>query len=177
MVKKAETSGTVCPVARSTALIGDRWTILIMRELVAGCARFDDIQAQTDATPQLLTTRLKQMEADGLVVRRAYSERPLRYEYLLTDMGRAFYPVIFALRAWGETWCKTAEEPLAVHVFHRECGTEIGLDGICPSCKVLVARSDMESRPSPEWAEERRLRQEAHKARIAQRSQKPAAYS
>ena len=174
MTKKAKASETVCPVARSTALIGDRWTILIIRELFSGCTRFDDIQAQTDATAQMLAARLKQLEADGLVERRAYSERPLRYEYVLTEMGRAFYPVISAYRAWGEMWCKSPDEPQAVHSFHRKCGAEIGLDGICPVCKELVVRSDMDSRPGPEWTEERRLRQEAHKEQIRQRTQKAA---
>src|ERR1700752_864305 len=102
----AEVGDTLCPVARSTAIVGDRWTMLIIRELFTGCARFDEIQAQTGATAQMLAARLKRLEAEGLIERGGYSPRPVRHEYLLTRMGREFSPVIFALRAWGETWCK-----------------------------------------------------------------------
>src|ERR1700680_1371488 len=100
MSKWGEVGDTLCPVARSTAIVGDRWTMLIIRELFTGCARFDEIQAQ------MLAARLKRLEAEGLIERRVYSRRPVRHEYLLTRMGREFYPVIFALRAWGETWRK-----------------------------------------------------------------------
>jgi len=177
VLRKAKASDTLCPVARSTLLVGDRWTILIIRELFAGCARFDEILAQTEATAQMLAARLKQMEAEGLIERRAYSQRPLRHEYLLTAMGRELYPIILAFRAWGETWCKRPDEPRAVHMIHRKCGTELGLDGRCPTCDELVAPSDMESRQDPEWAEERRQREAAHKEQIRLRAQKPSSRS
>jgi hypothetical protein len=79
-------------------------------------------------------------------------------------MGREFYPIILALRAWGETWCKGADEPLAVRMTHRKCGTEVGLDGLCPTCHEILPPSDMDAKPSPEYAVERRRRQEAYKA-------------
>jgi DNA-binding HxlR family transcriptional regulator len=80
-------------------VVGDRWTMLILRELFMDVTRFEEIQIQTGATPQMAATRLKALEADGMVERHPYSEKPLRYEYRLTDMGRAFYPIIYALRA------------------------------------------------------------------------------
>src|ERR1700753_4255496 len=88
----AEMGDTLCPVARSTAIIGDRWTLLIVRELFAGCSRFDEIQAQTGATAQMLSTRLKRLEADGMGERRAYRRRPARYEYVLAPMGSDSLP-------------------------------------------------------------------------------------
>jgi DNA-binding HxlR family transcriptional regulator len=157
-------SETLCPVARSTAIVGDRWTMLIIRELFSGCARFDDIQAQTGATSQMLADRLKRLEAEGMIERRVYSRRPLRHEYLLTQMGQEFFPILLALRAWGETWCKGADEPLAVRMMHRKCGTEVGLSGLCPTCLEIVPPSDMDAQPSPEYVEERQRRQEAYKA-------------
>src|SRR5688500_17730431 len=102
----AEPDRTLCPVARAQAIVGDRCTVIILRELFMGNLRFEQIQAQADVTPQMLTARLKKLEADGLVERRAYSTRPLRHEYVLTPMGLAFHPVLLALRAWGETWFK-----------------------------------------------------------------------
>lgn len=122
------------------------------------------LTSQTGATAQMLAARLKRLEVEGLIERRVYSRRPVRHEYLLTRMGREFYPIIFALRAWGERWCKGANEPLAVRMTHRKCGSEVGLDGQCPTCHGIVPRSDMDAQPNPEWAEERRRRLEAYKS-------------
>ena len=156
---------TLCPIARCTEIAGDRWTILILRELFAGCARFDDIQAQTGATAQMMAGRLRRMEDDGLITRRVYEKRPLRYEYLLTDKGRDYYPVILALRSFGARWCKRADEPKAIRLFHNECGGEVGLDGVCIGCRDTVNFSDATAQPTPEYTDERRKRLWAFKAR------------
>src|ERR1700754_5133150 len=115
IMKDNTTDQTLCPVARSESIVGDRWTVLILRELFMRMHRFEEIQAQTGATPQMITARLKKLEAGGLVKRCVYNKRPLRHEYHLTEKGEAFYPVILALRAWGETWCKSPKESRAVH--------------------------------------------------------------
>ncbi|MDX5364919.1 MAG: helix-turn-helix transcriptional regulator, partial [Alphaproteobacteria bacterium] len=156
-VRKDETN-TICPIARSAWRVGDRWTILIVRELFMGVSRFDELQAQTEATPQMLAARLKRLESDGLIERRAYSERPLRYEYLLTEMGREFYPVILALRSWGERWCKKGKEKLAVHMTHRGCGGEVGLDNVCKTCGSGVPPASLAASLSPQYARERARR-------------------
>jgi DNA-binding HxlR family transcriptional regulator len=170
MPKGGEALETLCPVALSTAIVGDRWTMLIMRELFSGCVRFDEIQAQTGATAQMLADRLKRLEAEGVVERHVYSQRPLRHEYVLTQMGLEFSPILFALRAWGETWCKDADEPLAVRMTHRKCGTEVELGGFCPSCLEIVPPSDMNAQPNPEYAEERRQRKDVYKAQARGRA-------
>jgi DNA-binding HxlR family transcriptional regulator len=157
-VNSDERDATLCPIAHSTGLVGDRWSILIVRELLMGQSRFQDLQAQTGATSQMLAARLKRLEADGLVERHAYSERPPRHEYRLTPKGRHLMPVILALRAWGEQWCKPEGEGPATRMFHRACETELELDGRCPSCDVLVAWTDQRGQPSEAWADERRQR-------------------
>lgn len=149
---------TLCPIAHSTGLVGDRWSILIVRELLLGQGRFQDLQAQTGATSQMLAARLKRLEADGLVERHAYSERPPRYQYRLTPKGRDLMPVILALRTWGERWCKPPGGGPATRMFHRACETELDLDGGCPTCGVLVSWTDMRGAPSPAWTDERRRR-------------------
>jgi DNA-binding HxlR family transcriptional regulator len=149
---------TLCPISRSTLMVGDRWTILLVRELSFGNVRFDQLLAQTGATPQMLVSRLKRLEADGLITRKAYQERPVRYEYRLAPKGRAFVPVLLALRTWGEQWCKAPGEPLAVLTFHKGCGGEVGLDGVCAACGRLVANTELLAAPTPEYAEERRKR-------------------
>ncbi len=161
-IAESQALGTLCPIARSMAVVGDRWTILIIRELFAGCSRFDAIQAQTGFTSQMLADRLKRLEADGMIERRVYNERPLRYEYVLTQMGREFSIVVFALRAWGETWCKGPDEPPAARMMHRACGTEVDLFGHCSTCKTTVVPTELDARLSPEYLTERRERQNTY---------------
>jgi DNA-binding HxlR family transcriptional regulator len=156
---------TLCPVARAQTIVGDRWTILTLRELFIGSHRFDEIQAQTGATPQMVTARLKKLEADGLIERRPYNQRPPRYEYHLTEKGRAFYPVILALRAWGETWCKSPGESLAVQYTHRLCGQPAGLGPSCEACGQPLQREDLIAEQSPAYQGERKARWEAFKSR------------
>jgi DNA-binding HxlR family transcriptional regulator len=154
---------TLCPIARAEAVVGDRWTVLVLRELFMGSHRFDEIQAQTGGTPQMVAARLKNMEADGLVARRPYNERPPRYEYHLTPKGQAFYSVVLALRAWGETWCKSPEEGVAVVYTHKTCGQPAGLGPLCEHCGELLRREELISEPSAAYIEERNARREAFK--------------
>jgi DNA-binding HxlR family transcriptional regulator len=163
MPKSNLENGTLCPVARSQDVIGDRWSMLILRELFMGHGRFDDLQIQTAATPQMLATRLKKLEADGVVERLAYSERPPRFEYRLTEKGLALYPVILALRRWGETWCKKKSEGIAVHYVHQPCGKDPGLGPICAHCGTTLERKDLRAKLSTAYERERASRQRAAK--------------
>ena len=92
-----------CPVARTLDLIGERWTILLLRDLLLhGARRFQDFQVSLPGVaPNTLSARLKAMEDNGLVRRALYNERPPRLEYVLTDKGRSLGPVIKAMRNWG----------------------------------------------------------------------------
>ncbi|HLZ66909.1 MAG TPA: helix-turn-helix domain-containing protein [Aliidongia sp.] len=155
---------TLCPVARAETVVGDRWTVLVLRELFMRTRRFEEIQAQTGATPQMIAARLKKLEADGLVERRVYNKRPLRHEYHLTEKGNAFYPVVLALRAWGETWCKSPEEGRAIHYTHRLCGKSAGLGPVCEDCGQPLRREDLIAELNPAYESEREARWEAFKA-------------
>ncbi|MDB5850898.1 MAG: hypothetical protein JWP29_4650, partial [Rhodoferax sp.] len=95
---------SVCPIARSLSVLGDRWTMLIMRELSMGVHRFDEIQAQTKMSSHLLAARLKRLEQDGVIERRPYNERPPRFDYHATAQGRELDPILLAFRAWGMKW-------------------------------------------------------------------------
>jgi len=91
-----------CPVAGALELIGERWTILMLRDLLMhGPRRFQDFQESLGAAPNTLSARLKEMEANGLVIRKVYSEHPPRLEYDLTEKGKSLGPVVKALRDWG----------------------------------------------------------------------------
>lgn len=165
MAVKKTSPQTLCPISRAEDIVGDRWTVLVLRELFMRNHRYDEIQAQTGGTPQMVAARLKSLEADGMVERRAYSERPPRYEYHLSAKGEAFYSVVLALRAWGETWCKSQDEGLAVRYTHRKCGHEAGLGPLCDHCGELLRRDELISEPSPGYVEERAARLEAFKAK------------
>jgi DNA-binding HxlR family transcriptional regulator len=91
-----------CPIADALGVIGDRWSLLVIREIGFGVHRFNDIQRHTGMPRDRLAARLRALEQAGLITRRRYSEHPPRHEYLATAAGRALGPVLASLRAWGE---------------------------------------------------------------------------
>lgn len=94
-----------CPVARTLDVVGDRWTILVLRDLARGVSRFSALLESLDGmAANRLSDRLKHLEAHGMVERALYSDHPPRAEYRLTEKGRAFLPVLRALRVYGEHW-------------------------------------------------------------------------
>jgi len=110
MAKWNEIGDTLCPIARATAIVGDRWTVPIIRELFVGSARFDEIQAQTGSTAQMLASRLKRLESEGMIDGVPTAVVRCGMSMCSPAWAGSFYPVIFALRAWGETWCKCKNE-------------------------------------------------------------------
>ena len=95
---------SICPIAKALAVVGDRWTLLLMRDLANKVNRFDELQASTGMSTHLLSVRLKRLEADGVIERRAYCQKPLRCEYHLTAKGEDLGPVLSQLKAWGNKW-------------------------------------------------------------------------
>lgn len=126
----ARLPGRPCSAAAALELVGSRWALLTVRELLFGNHRFDQIARNTGAPRDRLALRLRALEAAGVVERRPYSERPIRFEYHLTQAGRDLAPVVGALRAWGDKWA--VENPPAV--FRHECGHELELVGCCAHC-------------------------------------------
>ena len=119
-----------CPVAASLQIIGERWSLLAIRELSYGVHRFERITNYTGASRDILTDRLRKLESAGVVERRQYSEHPPRFEYHLTTAGEALRPVLLALTEWGSTWAQNP--PTAT--FDHECGHELELDLVCRHC-------------------------------------------
>jgi DNA-binding HxlR family transcriptional regulator len=103
-----DVSPRVCSIADALDVVGDRWSLLILRELGLGVHRFNDIRDNVGAPRETLTTRLRELEQAGVIARRRYSERPPRDEYVLTDAGQAIVPVLRALRRWGERYATRA---------------------------------------------------------------------
>jgi DNA-binding HxlR family transcriptional regulator len=111
-----------CPIARSLERVGEWWSILILRDASLGLTRFDEFQESLGIAPNILTRRLKALVEAGLLERRRYSERPPRDEYVLTEAGRDFRPVLWALLAWGNK--HFAPEGASVVVVDSKTGVE-----------------------------------------------------
>jgi DNA-binding HxlR family transcriptional regulator len=126
--------GQACPVAKSLEVVGERWTLLIVRDLLGGARKFQDLQDSLPGiAPAMLSERLKLMEEHGLVTRRFYSEHPPRAEYTLTDKGRDLGVVIGALATWGSRHVHRQSA-----VVHADCGHEVTLRYFCPKCASRV---------------------------------------
>jgi DNA-binding HxlR family transcriptional regulator len=124
-----------CSVARALELIGDRHTVLILREAFVGERRFDRMQRHTGVARNILSDRLNKLVAFGILTRRPYQERPVRHEYVLTEKGLDLYPVLVGLMQWGERHGggATVEPHLA-----------------CPECGEAVGARDMRALPGPD---------------------------
>ncbi|HEX3714492.1 MAG TPA: helix-turn-helix domain-containing protein [Trebonia sp.] len=101
----------VCAIADALDVVGERWTLLVLRELGFGVTRFKEIQVNTGAPRETLSLRLRKLEDCGLIERRRYREHPPRDEYLLTGAGRDIQPVLRSLRQWGERYASPAPSP------------------------------------------------------------------
>ena len=123
--------GQPCPFARSLEVLGDRWTLLIVRDLLPAARRFRDLRDLLPGVPpNLLSERLKRMELHRLVVRRLYSDHPLRAEYALTDRGRELGIVVGALAEWG-----TRHVYRRASLVHEECGHLVKVRYVCGHCR------------------------------------------
>jgi DNA-binding HxlR family transcriptional regulator len=132
-----------CPIARTLDLVGEWWTLLIIRDALLGARRFDDFKASGIAD-NILSVRLKRLTDAGILRRRRYQTRPDRYEYLLTEKGSALAPVVLALRAWGKRFTKGADTS---QIAHKECGGSIELDFRCSHCDREIDRTEISAAP------------------------------
>jgi DNA-binding HxlR family transcriptional regulator len=122
-----------CSIARTFDLLGDWWTPLVLREIFFGSARFDDLQRALTIGRNVLADRLRRLTGEGLLERRKYQDRPPRYEYLLTEKGRDFYPVLLAVMRWGDRWLHGRQGP-PVLLRHACCGEITHGELVCARC-------------------------------------------
>ena len=139
-----------CSVARALSVLGDRWTMLILRNAFLGCRRFDAFQAQLGLTRHVLAERLNRLVDEGILVKRAYQERPPRFEYRLTDKGRDLYPTLLALLAWGDRW-KDDGQGAPLRLRHRHCGELMHAVSVCSVCGEPLDPHDVAPEPGPGW--------------------------
>jgi len=127
-----------CSLACALDRVGERWSLLIVRDILNGNRRFGQIQASLGVARNVLSARLQRLVDEGIVERRAYQESPPRHEYFLTEKGLDLWPALIALLNWGDRY---SSEPRPKIILHKECGGPVSDRGICESCgKVLHAR-------------------------------------
>jgi DNA-binding HxlR family transcriptional regulator len=123
----------VCSIARALEVIGERWSLLIVRDAVfAGTTRYREFQRSLGIATNVLQARLDRFVEAGIMCRNKYSEQPELYEYLLTDKGRALAPALIAISEWGDRWATDGPPPILYT--HSACGTAITQQTMCAHC-------------------------------------------
>ncbi|MES3028335.1 MAG: helix-turn-helix domain-containing protein [Pseudomonadota bacterium] len=135
-----------CSVARSVAVIGDRWTLMILRDCFLGVRRFEAFQARLGISRTIIADRLKHLTQEGVLRRVAYQDSPTRYEYRLTDKGLELHPVVMAIVHWGDRHYAGAAGPPLLHR-HKTCGCDFHPVQTCSECGEPVDARAVETRP------------------------------
>jgi DNA-binding HxlR family transcriptional regulator len=134
-----------CSLARALAVVGDRWTLLILRDAFMRVRRFEDFQQRLGIARRVLSERLSTLAEAGVLAKVAYQDRPPRHEYRLTPKGLALYPVILALIHWGDAYGATAGGP-PVLLRHRLCGHDFHAVPTCSECGEAIDPREVEPR-------------------------------
>lgn len=153
-----------CSVAQPLAFLGERWSLLILRDLFLGRRRFEEFQESLGLASNVLSQRLATLVEEGIVERRRYSEHPERFEYRLTEKGRDLQPVLLALLAWGDRYTAGPEGP-ALETVHDDCGHAFRMTPTCSHCGGEVHTGNVHNRPGPGATEEQRRRAEVLRER------------
>lgn len=128
-----EVQAAPCSIARALSVVGERWTLLILREIFFGVARFDPLRRRLGISRNVLTQRLEHLVEHGVLEKVPYQDRPVRHEYRLTEKGRDLYPVLLALLGWGDRWA-TEGAPPSLTLTHRTCGHHLTAKTTCAHC-------------------------------------------
>jgi DNA-binding HxlR family transcriptional regulator len=146
-MKRTSFEAMTCSVAQSLELVGEWWTLLIVRDLFLGVNRFDQIQKRLGIARNVLTARLGTLIEAGVVSKSLYQDNPDRFDYRLTEKGRDLWPVIEAMRTWGDRWAAPDGPPL--EMVHRSCGHKTHAQLVCGECGEPVAAGSFRAQPGP----------------------------
>jgi DNA-binding HxlR family transcriptional regulator len=143
-------SAANCSIARTLGVVGEKWTLLVLREAFYGVRRFDDFHTALGCARNLLATRLKTLVAHGLLERVGYTDDRGRgrHEYRLTDKGRDLFPAVVALMQWGDRWTADDSGP-AVRLLHRDCGEPVAAELTCGAGHGALGARDIAAVPGP----------------------------
>jgi len=146
-VERKSFAGMDCSVAQCLEVVGEWWSMLIVRDAFLGVTRFDEFQRRLGISRNILQQRLGRLVDAGVLVRVPYSEHPPRDDYRLTDKGRDLWPVLTAMRQWGDRYAAPSGPPL--QVVHKACGSIADAVLVCGSCGELVGPRDVRAVPGP----------------------------
>jgi DNA-binding HxlR family transcriptional regulator len=147
-MQRTDFSQMECSIARGLAVAGEPWSPLIIRNVFVGVHRFDELHRDLGISRKVLAERLQHLVATGLLERRPYSERPTRYEYVLTRMGSEFVDVLMSLVAGGDRWTAGDAGPPALYR-HRSCGQITHVEPHCAACGEVLHSTDVDVEPGP----------------------------
>lgn len=149
-MKWLEMSTENCTVQRTLDLVGEKWTLLILRDAFNGVRRFDELRRHVGLSDAVLSDRLRKLVAAGILNTVPYQERGsrTRHEYRLTPKGRDLWPVLVALRQWGETYVANPEGPV-IEIRHRDCGAPVRVVVECPEEHTALAPTEVSVHPGP----------------------------
>jgi DNA-binding HxlR family transcriptional regulator len=137
-----------CSIAGALEVVGERWSLLIVRDVLLGLRRFDELQSHLGIARNVLQTRLERLAENGVIERVPYQERPPRYDYRLTEKGLDLWPTVVALMKWGDRYAVPEGGP-AVVIEHRDCGGAVDEHRICERCGARLKARDAVVRPGP----------------------------
>ncbi len=138
-------SGMHCSVAQTLEVVGEWWSLLIVRDAFLGVTRFDAFQARLGISRNVLNQRLAHLVKAGVLVRVPYSEHPLRHDYLLTEKGRDLWPVLTTMRQWGDRYAAPEGPPL--ELIHKGCGEISQAQLTCANCGEPIGARDVRAIP------------------------------
>ena len=141
-------SDQVCSISRALEVVGERWTLLILRDVLLGRHHFDEFVESLGVTRTVLTQRLRLLVGEGVLARRPYQHRPERFDYDLTDKGRALTPLIAHLLWWGDRYYPEPAGPPRL-LQHRDCGGPVEPRFVCGDCQVQLTAGDIAAEPGP----------------------------
>jgi DNA-binding HxlR family transcriptional regulator len=143
-------SAANCSIARTLGVVGEKWTLLVLREAFYGVRRFDEFHTALGCARNLLAARLKTLVAHDILERVGYTDERGRgrHEYRLTDKGRDLFPAVVALMQWGDKWTADEGGP-AVRLFHRDCGEPVTVELACGAGHVAFSARDVTAAPGP----------------------------
>ena len=151
-----------CSIARTLSVLGERWTVLVLREVFLGNRRFDRIRAELGIASNVLSERLSTLVDAGVLERRRYSDRPDRFEYRLTEAGLELQPVLLELLRWGDAHMSPAGPPRVV--VHTDCGHVMEPRQVCSHCGGSLTPRNVRSRLGPGATAEDRAAEERRAA-------------
>jgi DNA-binding HxlR family transcriptional regulator len=140
--------GQVCSIAAALEVIGERWSLLIVRDVMNGRRRFDALQKGLGIARNVLSARLQRLVEEDILERRLYQTSPERHEYFLTEKGLDLWPALVALLGWGDRHSPAPNGPPML-IVHKECGGKVSDRGICESCGKLLHARDARALPGP----------------------------